>query len=190
MGTSIEGLFEALRRGDGNALHVLLPPLRVRLTRLAKQRLEGEEAEEVVQETLGTLWEKRLSVRDPGHLLPFLLQTLRYKIGNAYLRARRERSRRSDEDGLPEAAADPSKVHPEALLAASEAESIVARAIQACAAESQVLGEVLQHLREGKSPGEIQRALGNPPMGTVRTRICRARKRLREILREDFHLDL
>jgi DNA-directed RNA polymerase specialized sigma24 family protein len=188
--TSIDGLFDALQEGDERALQKLLPPLRVRLARLAKQRLGGQEVEEVVQETLSTLWEKRQSVREPGHLLPFLFQTLRHKVGSAYLRARRERMRRGGESGLRHASTDPAKDNPEALLVAAEVESKVMRAIQACAAESQALGEVLLHLREGRSAAEIQGELGDIPIGAVRTRICRARKRLREILREDFHLDL
>ena len=33
-----------------------------------------------------TMWEKRDAIRDPGHLLPFLFQVLRNKIGNVYLK--------------------------------------------------------------------------------------------------------
>jgi len=186
----IEELFDALQTGDKAALDHHLAPVRVRLCRLAKQRLGESDVDEVVQETLSILWEKRGAVREPGHLLPFLFQILRNKIGAVYLRARRERDRWGDASKLETMAADRLTVHPEALLLAAEHEGIVMKAIQKCAVENDGFGQVLRMLREGSPAVEIQTELGDLPIGAVRTRICRARKRLREILREDFHFDL
>jgi len=189
--TSIEALFDALLEGDESRLEDLLPPLRVRLSRLAKQRLrDREDAEEVIQETLRTLWERRESIRGPEHLLPFVFQTLRHKIGSTYLRAERWRKRQAGEIEIENSFAGAATVHPEALLAGAEQDGIIVRAIQSCAAENQSHGQVLQLLREGRSAAEIQRELGDLQIAAVRTRICRARKRLREILAEEFHLEL
>ena len=188
--TSIEELFDALQGGDEEALERLLPPLRVTLTRVAKRRLGGQDVEDVVQETLGTLWKKRESIRERRHLLPFILQILRNKIGNTYLRPRRQRGTRSGEGRLESVPANPETVHPEALLAAAEFDDIVTKAVGKCAAENPGFGEILRLLREGRSPADIRGELGSIPMGAVRTRICRARQRLREVLREDFQVDL
>ena len=106
-GTPIEEVFDALRRGDQSALQKFFPRLRERLFHLAKQRLGGDRAEEVVQETLTTLWERRDSIEDAGHLLPFLFQVLRNKIGNAYMRAQKERDRKGEQDRLESIPANP-----------------------------------------------------------------------------------
>ena len=97
-------LFEALKSGDRAAMQELLPPLRERLLRLAEKRLRGDYPEEVVQETLKTLWEKRNAVSSAAHLLPFVFQTLRNKIGNVFYRACRDREGAGSERG-PEAVA-------------------------------------------------------------------------------------
>jgi RNA polymerase sigma-70 factor (ECF subfamily) len=186
--TTIQSLYDALETGDEEVLENLLPPLRVRLTRLAEKRVRGPGVEEIVQETLATLWAKRQSVREPAHLLPFLFQILRHKIGSAYLRAGREQARRAGEGARQDQPAD-AGIHPEALLAASETGELIAKAIRKIADESPGLAEVLDLLREGGSAREIAETLGME-IGAVRTRICRARKQLREILNEEFGLDL
>jgi RNA polymerase sigma factor (sigma-70 family) len=185
-----ERLFAALREGDEDALRVLLPPLRERLTRFAKLNLRGELAEEVAQETLRTLWEKRSSIEDAGHVLPFLFQVLRHKIGNAYQRARLERASFPSGVEAHDPPAGPRPTDPDRVLEGRELDRILREAIRRCAAENRTWGRILQLLREERSPSEIRRELGDIPMATVHTRIFRARKRLREILREEFRLDV
>jgi DNA-directed RNA polymerase specialized sigma24 family protein len=188
--SSIQGLYDALRASDRDALERLLPPLRVRLERLAQKRLGGADAEEVVQETLATLWERRGQVAEPAHLLPFVFKVLRFKVGGAYRRMAREHGRRSRRGVRGAPPANPLALHPEALIAGAETREIVSRAIRRCASENAALGRVLELLRDGRSAAEIQEELGELSMGAVRTRICRARKRLKEILREEFHFHL
>jgi RNA polymerase sigma factor (sigma-70 family) len=189
-GTPIEDLFDALRKGDEKALERLLPPLRERIVRLAKERLgEAGLAQEVVQETLSEVWAKRESIRDAAHLLPFLFQTLRHKIGNCYLRARRERARSADLQ-VGDRAAPREAGNPERIAEAEELRRSMIMAIKKCAAEHPMWGEVLRLLRSGRSASEIRDALGDVPMATIHTRIHRARARLREILRDEFQIDL
>ena len=189
--TPTEDLFDALRRGDEYALAKFLPPLRARLIHLAKDRLVGEElAEEVVQETLSTLWEKRETVSDAEHLLPFLFQILRNKIGNTYLTSRRQRRARRAGTDPAEALAGSEPQQPELVVAAHELKSILASAVDRCAAEHETFGQILRLLQEGRSPKEIQGQFGDVSMGTVHSRIHRARKRLKQILEEEFQVRL
>ena len=184
-----EALFNALQAGDREALRALLPPLRERLQALAKQRLSEALAEDIVQETLTTLWERRDALGSADHVLPFVFQTLRNKIGNVYLRAKR-RSEIGGNPGpgvqeLPHPAG-----HPQAIVEGLEFERIVGRAIERCAAEHELWGAVLTMLKEGRTVAEIRESFGDTPMATVHTRIFRARQRLKQILREDYDIDL
>jgi DNA-directed RNA polymerase specialized sigma24 family protein len=184
--TPIDKLFDALKKGDEAALQDLLPPLRERISLVAKRRIRGVRSEELTQETLSTLWEKRDSIRTPDHLLPFVFQTLRFKIGDVLMEIQREQRRQAAEADLHDLPADPPTAHPERLTEARALDLIFDRAIATCIAENRVWGRVLQLLRQGCSREDIRRELGNVPMATVYTRIHRARKRLKEILEEDF----
>jgi len=168
----------------------LLPPVRERLFQLAKRRVGEGRAEEIVQETLATVWEKRADVRDADHFLPFLFQVLRHKVGGAYLRSRRSRIQRASAEDIENVPADPPSGNPESLMEAEEMRGILAEAIEACAGQNRTWGRVLQLLGEGRSPMEIRDELGQIPMATVHTRIHRARKRLKEILREQHQIEL
>jgi len=186
---SVDRLFEALKGGDERGMQEFLPPLRGRLLRLARRVLEEQLAEDVVQETLTTLWEKRDSVTNADHLLRFVFRTFRYKSLNAQYRARREPDRASDTE-LDRLASNPTTTHPGLVFQTQEFERIVEEAIQACAEENSVWGRVLQLLGEGHSRKEIQRLMGDIPAATVYTRIFRARQRLKEILKADFNIEL
>lgn len=187
--TPTENLFDALRRGDGRALEQFLPPLRERIVRLAKERLgDAQTAQEVTQETLSAMWAKRESIRDPDHVLPFVFQTLRHKIGNCYLRARREKLRVAglrSHDGATSSEAG----NPERIAEAHELERSITAAIEKCAAEHVMWGKILRLLRSGRTAREIRSALDDVPMATIHTRIHRARARLMEILRDEFQIE-
>ena len=64
------------------------------------------------------------------------------------------------------------------------------KVIETCTEENRIWGRVLQLLQQGRSREEIREELGGIAMASVYTRIHRARKRLSEILKEDFDLDL
>ena len=188
--TLIERLYYSLQRGDTEAFSEVLAPFRERILRLAKQRLGEQEAEDIVQETLSALWEKRRSVQDPDHLLPFLFQILRYKIGNVYLRTRRIREGQAAEEEPGEGCRNPEEADPGRRFEARELQRILQQAIDRCGRENLLWGRVLQLLREERSRKEIQRDLGNISLTALDMRIHRARKRLREILKETYGIEL
>ncbi|MGB6682000.1 MAG: hypothetical protein WBF08_11855, partial [Candidatus Bathyarchaeia archaeon] len=68
----IKKLYALLQTGDYDSFGEVISPIRGRIVRLAQQRVHRDEVEDVVQQTLSTLWEKRSSVRDPKHLMPYL----------------------------------------------------------------------------------------------------------------------
>ena len=68
----IEKLYNLLQTGDLDTFGEVITPVRGRIVHLAQQRLQRDDVEDVVQQTLSTLWEKRSSVRDPEHLMPYL----------------------------------------------------------------------------------------------------------------------
>ena len=189
-GSQIDLLFDALHRGREEDLRRLIPPLQERLTALAKERLRGQlPAEDVVQETLTTLWEKRASVRSSRHLLPFVFQVLRNKIGNVYSKTNRLPENPGRDVKIEAVAADPASADPESEARASELEGILEAAVSKCAVEHPMWGKVLELVRAGRSPAEIREVM-DVPTATLHTRIHRARKRLREILENDYGIEL
>jgi RNA polymerase sigma factor (sigma-70 family) len=188
--TYIDDLFDALQKGDDRAMEALLPRLRERISHVAKQRLGGARVEDVVQETLTTLWEKRDSIDVPGRVLPFLFRVLRNKIGNAYMRVRREQEREGDRGALEEFPGDPVTDDPGVLFENDELQRSIEKALQVCVNENAVQGRVLLLLFEGRTASEISTELGGTPVSTVRTIIHRGRKRLKEILMRDFKIAL
>ena len=188
--TTIEKLFSLLQTGDLDSFGEALAPIRGRIVHLAQRRLQREEVEDVVQQALSTLWEKRSSVRDPEHILPFLFQILRNKLGDAYRRRRRQQETRASKSGPLDSLQDPGAPQPELLLEKKELEKVLREAIDICAAENRLWGKVLQLLRDGRSREEIRKELGSIPMATVYTRIYRARQRLMEILKDEFGVEI
>lgn len=146
--------------------------------------------EDVVQQTLSTLWEKRSSVRDPDHFLPFLLRILRNKLGDSYRRKSREKETRVPDIELLDSPGDTVSSNPQNLLEEKELKEILTKAIDICAAENHLWGRILELLQEGKSREEIRKELGDIPMATVYTRIYRARQRLMAILKEEFGVEI
>ena len=146
--------------------------------------------EDVVQQTLLTLWERRSSVRDPDHLLPFLFQILRNKLGDSYRLKKRERTFNARHSGHLDSVYNRQMTNPEEIHNERELEGIICEAIEICAAENAMWGKILQLVRDGRSREEIRKALGNIPMATVYSRIYRARQMLIQILKEKFGVEV
>jgi len=136
---AIEKLFNLLHTGDFDAFGDVISPLRGRIVRLAQQRLRRDEVEDVVQETLSTFWEKRLSVRDPDHLLPFLHQILRNKLGDSYRRKKRWKKIWISKSELQNSVPNPDSAAPEILLEEKEFRRILKQAINTCSIENSTL---------------------------------------------------
>lgn len=188
--TIVEKLYALLQTGDFDSFGEVISPIRGRIVRLAQQRLQRDEVEDVVQQALSTLWEKRSSVKDPDQLMPFLFQILRNKMGDSYRRKRYQQQMRATKNGPMELLKDSESTNPETLLEEKELENVLREAIDICAAENRLWGKILQLLREGKSREEIRKELGDIPMATVYTRIHRARQTLMKILKDEFGLDI
>ena len=188
--TTIEKLFTLLQTGDLDSFDEAFGPIRKKIVRLAQKRLNREEVEDVVQQTLSTLWEKRTSVRNPDHLMPFIFQILRYKLGDTYRRKKLKKEIHVSGQKVLNSLKNPEPDTPELLLEEKELGRILRDAIDICAAENGTWGEVLRFLQQGLSREEIQRKQGDIPMATVYTRIFRARQSLMKILKEEFGVEI
>jgi RNA polymerase sigma factor (sigma-70 family) len=146
--------------------------------------------EDVVQQTLSTLWEKRTSVQDPDHLMPFIFQILRNKLGDTYRRKRLNKSTHFSGPKVLDSIKSSTAETPELLLEEKELGRILRDAIDLCAAENGTWGKVLRLLQLGFSREEIQKELGDIPMSTVYTRIFRARQSLMKILKDEFGVEI
>jgi RNA polymerase sigma factor (sigma-70 family) len=189
-GTIIKKLYALLQTGDLESFGEVISPIRGRIVRLAQQRLQRDEVEDVVQQTLSTLWEKRSSVRDSDQLMPFIFQILRNKMGDSYRRKRYQQQIRVTKTEPLDTLKDSDATDPELLFEGKELENVLKEAIDLCAAENRLWGKILQLLREGKSREEIRKELGDIPMATVYTRIYRARQTLMKILKDEFGVEI
>jgi len=188
--STIEKLYTLLQSGDLDSFGEAFIPIRQKIVRLAQKRLRREEVEDVVQQTLSTLWERRISIRDPDHLLPFIFQILRNKLGDTYRRKKLKNETHVSGPKVMDSLQNPAVDTPELLLEEKELGRILRDAIDICAAENGTWGKVLKLLQQGLSREEIQKELGGIPMATVYTRIYRARQSLMKILKEEFGVEL
>jgi RNA polymerase sigma factor (sigma-70 family) len=188
--STIEKLYILLQKDDFDSFGKALSLLRSRIVRLAKQRLQGEDVEDVIQQTLSTFWEKRKTISKPEHLLPFLFSILRNKLGDTYRRTERRKQKLAARQKSLDSIENPNSSRPEHLYEGKELERILKEAIEICAAENRLWGKVLQLLKEGRSREEIHKELGDIPLATVYTRIHRARQHLIKILKDEFGVEI
>lgn len=188
--TTIEKLYTFLQTGDLERFDEAFGSIQQKIVRLAQKRLQRDEVEDVIQQTLSTLWEKRTSVRDPEHLMPFIFQILRNKLGDAYRRKKAKMETHVSGPKVLNSLKNPTADTPELLLEEKELGRILRDAIDICAAENGTWGKVLRLLQQGLSREEIQKELGDIPMSTVYTRIYRARQSLMKILKDKFGVEL
>ena len=183
---AIGKLFAILQAGDRDSFDEAFSPIRQKISRLAQKRLLREDVEDVVQQTLSTLWEKRASVRGPDHLMPFIFQVLRNKLGDSYRRRKLNQEMHVSGPEVLNSLKNRTVDTPEFLLEEKELGRILARAIDLCAAENGHWGKILRLLQQGRTREEIRKEIGDVPMATVYTKIYRARQRLMTILEDEF----
>jgi RNA polymerase sigma factor (sigma-70 family) len=188
--TTIEKLYSLLQTDDLDSFGEAFDSIREKIVRLAQKKLQREEVEDVVQQTLSTLWEKRTSVRNSEHLMPFIFQILRNKLGDTYRRTKKKKETYLSGPKPLNSLKNPHADTPEFRLEEKELGRILRDAIDICAAENGTWGKVLRLLQRGLSREEIQKELGNIPMSTVYTRIYRARQSLMKILKDEFGVEI
>jgi RNA polymerase sigma factor (sigma-70 family) len=164
---------------DGPDFDALLGPHLGRLYRLA-QRLTGSvaDAEDLLQEVLLKLYERRRELSSIKVLAPWLCRVLYNQfLDDARQRKRQRLKLATIGDGAREEARDPHHVSaPEGRLFAFEE---VHAALARLSVEHRTV--LLMHDAEGYKLSEIQE-ITDVPVGTLKSRLHRARRRLREIL--------
>lgn len=175
---SDEELMAALTRGEAEALETLYDRYAGPSYSLAL-RILGDRgaAEEVVQDTFVTLWQKS-GAYDPGYgrLSAWLLRIVRNRAIDE-LRRQRSPARNSRlHRPTPEAVADPAGTE---ALRTTELRSVVGGALEELPQDQREVVE-MAYLK-GLSQREISEYTG-VPLGTVKTRTRLALKKLREAL--------
>jgi RNA polymerase sigma factor (sigma-70 family) len=188
--TTIEKLYILLQTGDSDSFGEAFSSIRQKIFLLAQKRLQRGEVEDVVQQTMSILWEKRNSIRDADHLMPFIFQVLRNKLGDTYRRRKLKKEAHVSGPKTLNSLKNSTPDSPELRFEEKELGRVLRDAIDICAAENGTWGKVLKLLQQGLSREEIQRELGDIPMATVYTRIYRARQSLIKILKDEFGVEI
>jgi DNA-directed RNA polymerase specialized sigma24 family protein len=163
-----------------------LGPLRDRFVAVARRRVAPIDVEDVVQEALRIVVEKR--VAGPGGPavegrppLAWCFQVLRHTIGNHYQRVRvRAAHHAPAEAAAGHAAADPTPLE---ALESADAVRLILAALDTLERESASCGRYLRRLLAGASPAEVAGAEGVEEAAFYR-RVYRCRVRLRALLGE------
>lgn len=150
--------------------------LRSRCLREARRVLPGAEAEEAVQEALIRAWLRSDACRTPDAPLPWMLEITRNEARR--LLRRHARRQRQAQAALAFSAADVE----DDLLADTTTRVTVAQAI----ARLQDADQDVLRLRyaDDLTQAEVARRMG-VPVGTVKVRLHRARRRLRTLLEDN-----
>jgi len=175
-------LLAAAQQGQREARERIFFLLHTRFLALAKLRVRGQDAEDIVQETLMVVERHLSEIGTVEALLAFTNQVMRNKIGNFYRREERRKSYHVTREG----AVNPVYRMDEELNAA-DLERILRKAIDQVGERSPRCRAILLGLLEGLSVDEVCQQVG-----IKRTRIDdwihRCRKELRRILSEVYRL--
>ncbi len=178
--------------GDLQAEAALFQALRVRFLPIAKRRVQADQAEDLVQDTLRIVFDRYGERNEGPGILVWGLTVLRNVIGNYYQARDREKERLSFVEDLPEKMA----AHPDFLAQAELAQTRdnLLQAIDLLAMKFPRCGVFFHHLlsslAKGGSPNEIStRTLDfvrrdHPEIsrGNFYTALHRCRAQLRTIL--------
>lgn len=187
---ALDTLVACAQAGDAQAFRRMTEQLTPRLVRYVSIFLRGDlhTAQDVVQDAFIAAWRKIDTIRDGGHLVPWLYKVARCK---AITWLRRRGPRGSPMDSIERAneigqeVADPDGRDPARLhLAGPESKPLV-RALRRAIAQLPPMyaGVVRLHYLRGHATHEVARLLGLPRT-TVKMRLFRARQKLRKMLED------
>lgn len=165
-------LLDAWRSGDAAAGRELFERHGTAVQRFFRSKL-GPEREDLIQRTFVACLESRDRVREGASFRGFLLAIARHKLYDHLERAA------GRFDPLTSTAADLGATSPSEAVARDEQTRAVLDAMQSLPLELQLVLEL--HYWEELDTAEIARVL-DIPRGTVKTRLLRARTRLRDAL--------
>ena len=168
-------LLEAWRAGDVDAGRTLFERHIGVLSRFFRNKI-GEEREDLIQRTLLATVESRDRLRDGASFRAYLLRVARSRLYDHLARVRGGPSR---PDPLLQSVED-AGLSPSRIIAKSEQDRLLLLALRRLPLELQVALEL--HYWEGLTTAELAEVL-EIPQGTVKTRLFRARK----LLRDDLH---
>ena len=173
---SDEELLDAWRGGDGAAGRVLFERHISALSRFFRTKV-GDEREDLIQGTFLACVESRDRLRDGSNFRAYLFRIARNRLYDHIARGYRGVGQ---PDPLSQSVIDLG-TSPSRILAKTQQDQHLLLALQQLPLASQVLLEL--HYWEGLSTAELADVL-EIPRGTVKTRLMRARERLREQLEQ------
>lgn len=173
-------LFDGFPSGIGQRVGIDLD----RLAAIARRVLGGEDlAWDAVQEALVSLWLESETPQDPG---AWLTRTVIHR--SLHLARCRSRRRRHEDQARLERTERGDQDDPIRHLEAQELQQILRQALEAVAPEYRTI--LVAHVVERESYESIAARL-RIPLGTVRSRLNRARKAVRDVLTrmlpDDYH---
>jgi RNA polymerase sigma factor (sigma-70 family) len=168
-------LLDDWRAGDAAAGRELFHRHGAAVQRFFRSKL-GPDREDLIQRTFLACLESRDRVRDGSSFRTFLLGVARHKL---YDHLERMQGPAGRFDPLVSTAMDLAAASPSAVIAREERRDAVLDAMQRLPIELQLVLEL--HYWEELETAEIALVL-DIPRGTVKTRLMRARERLRELL--------
>ena len=169
-----EELLQAWRAGDQAAGRMLFEKYVGLVSRFFRNKV-GDEREDLIQRTFLSCVEARDQVRDGRRFRAYLLRVARSRLYDHYIVARGGPKR---PDPLAVSVAD-TGMSPSRVLAKDEQDNLLLHALRRLPMDLQLVLEL--HYWEGISTAELSEVL-EIPQGTVKTRLFRARKLLREDL--------
>lgn len=179
---ALSTLIAQARAGQTSAWDEIFVFLRARISALAKHRIERD-YEDVVQETLMTVYEHLSELRDAEHLLTFATKVLRNKIGNFYQRRDRQSHYLEDQRrGHP-------IYDPNELWDMQESIEILFHALDRLGQRRPRCRDLLLELADGASIEELCEEF-DLPRTRIHYRLFRCRRALRSILINEFGVSI
>jgi RNA polymerase sigma-70 factor (ECF subfamily) len=164
----------------GDQFSELLRPHLDKLYRLAFRLTSARaDAEDLVQDVLTKLYGRRDELSSIENLAPWLGRVLYNQFVDDSRRYRRQRLHVVNEHNLIDTAVAGGRENPDTAAHRSENVTALTNALDKLSEEHRVV--VLLHDAEGYSLPEIQ-TLTDVPLGTLKSRLHRARARLRDLL--------